>query len=635
MLKSIAITLSVHLKKFNKKLNSHVYGGGLKARSLPGEVIMSRLERTQKWVSVLLVFALVFSFVQPISFAFGEEAATGPEIQSTAPPIVLEESPAGDLPSPSAPDAPRAERPSEVLGEPTPATLDDVSDGSSLMPSPPEDLQSSDPLEAPALSREIMSLVSQGDDNNQDDGRKITITKTLLNHDGSPYTGEPMKFRVEVDGPGNHNDGTYDLWSNHLLVLDDLHDGNYFIEELRGEGFTGPGDAIKVVVNRSKPHERITITNRLHEEPTGILTGRVVVKNWEGNVIGEPREFSVKVTGPEYPPEGEIRTIASGTPAMYTNLELGTYMAVLNGDYDDYDVSYTQASELTEDSREGEFVICLTEKALGALTINKVFIDNAGTTIEEDRPWSVTLTGPSYPSGHDFNIEAGSSLVVPNLIYGNYSATELNADDYMVAISGTAMLCIGDKTDTITITNSEKNLGELTVRSVYKDASGNILDVDKDLDIVIHGPSYVDPPATGMGTSLNSMTPFVGTNLKYGHYWVSVAYDVTLYTFNTVTISDPQDLSIDDKSGEIVITVQMKPSDVKGEPGSTTPTPTATPTPTPVKSVGTKTLTSTTVTPKTGDANYALMWTALLLLGLASMGASIQIAKKKTRESNN
>jgi uncharacterized repeat protein (TIGR02543 family) len=88
------------------------------------------------------------------------------------------------------------------------------------------------------------------------------------------------------------------------------------------------------------------------------------------------------------------------------------------------------------------------------LTITKIVQDASGNTINTPETFTITVSGPE--GDKPFEITNGIPLVLTGLLYGEYSVTEQDADNYNVLISNPVTLSMGNNTGSILITNKVK-----------------------------------------------------------------------------------------------------------------------------------------------------------------------------------
>jgi len=369
---------------------------------------------------------------------------------------------------------------------------------------------------------------------------QLTIQKVLKDASGNTITAA-RNFRIVVTGPSYPTGQTMTLTNETPLVLGSLIYGSYRVIEQGADDYDVTiSDPVTLSIGSKTG--TITVTNK--ELPLGRLTIRKTLKDASGNNIPETRSFSITVTGPSYP-GGERMTLTNATPLVLNNLIYGSYVVTEQG-ADDYDVVISDPVTLNMGNKTGTITVTNKEKALGQLTIQKVLKDNYGDEIEDIRSFSITVTGPSYPEGESMTLTNETPIVLEELIYGEYSVTEEDADDYDVEISDPVTLNIGSKTGEITVTNTEKALGQLTIEKILRDAFGDELDDIRSFSITVTGPSFPE----GESMTLTNETPIVLEELIYGEYSVTEE-DADDYD---VVISDSVTLNIDSKAGEITVT---------------------------------------------------------------------------------
>lgn len=445
---------------------------------------MSKSQRTQKWVSLVLAIVMVASFLQPFSVAMGSELGTEPQALGS-------------------------ENATEVA----------------------EPLSGDNPLARGVVAAGPVEY-GRGDDHDDDDDDEgtLTIYKVLKDHSGATLHSSQY-FSMIVSGPhGYHKSVTVQAGSSRKV--EDLNYGTYTVTEQGASDYTVAVSGT-ATFDRHNNRRSITVTNT--EKALGELTVCKTVKDANGKTISTPRSFTFTLTGPSYP-SGKEMTITSGTPLVIGGLIYGDY--TVSEHNSDYSTVVSRSQCLSIRDKSGQITITNTELPLGQLTITKVVKDAKGTIINTPRVFHITLTGPSYPEGSaPMTLTSGTPLVVGDLIYGTYAITEQDGAGYSVAVAGDTILNIVDKAGVIMLTNTELTLGELDLRVRVYNALGQPVAPGMHVAAMAYGPSF---PA-GKPVDLTTGETLVLDHLMFGTYRVA-AVPMDGYT---LSIGDPVTLSLD------------------------------------------------------------------------------------------
>jgi uncharacterized repeat protein (TIGR01451 family) len=330
-----------------------------------------------------------------------------------------------------------------------------------------------------------------------------------------------------------------------IAVFSNLGMKTYSIVELVAPyGYTIDPTPIKV---RLTTTANIAAVEQLNDPITGSLTLNKTLLDYLGQPIQESRPFTLKVTGPSYP-DGEEFVVLAGTPFLIENLVLGEYSVVEIGS-EGYDVSVGSAVTLSVESQSASITVT-NQEIRGVLTLEKTLLDYLGQPIQESRPFTLTVTGPSYPEGIDVEVVAGTPLVLEGLLLGEYTVVETGAQGYDVSISSAVLLSEQSRQGTITVTNREVR-GTLSIEKILLDANGNAKNEVKEFEIKITGPSY----PSGQTFLIQNGTPLKLEGLLMGEYSVE-ELNASAYI---VTGSEPIRLTNEARSATMTITNREKP----------------------------------------------------------------------------
>lgn len=375
--------------------------------------------------------------------------------------------------------------------------------------------------------------------NKEKDQGTLTIVKALKDYAGNDLDAD-RNFEITVTGPSYPNGEKITLNSKEATVIENLAYGEYTVVETADAHYDTSVSG-KVNLGVDAKTGTITVTNT--EKALGKVTLNAIVKDADNNDV-TGRKVNLKLFGPSYP-EGMEFEVTSGTPLEVVDLIYGTYRIETVNPDNDYTTSVSDPVTLTVDNPEGTLTGTFTEVAKGTLTLRKVLKTNLGTDITTPRDFEVTITGPSYPTGERRTLTSGSDLVLTDLKYGSYSVEETANGDYDTIVSDAAILSIEKKEGSLTVTNTEKALGELIIVKDLKDVDGNPIDASRDFTVTVTGPSYPD----GEDMTLNTKTPIELTNLIYGNYTITEK-DADDY----FVVTNAAELSIDAKATEVTVT---------------------------------------------------------------------------------
>lgn len=333
----------------------------------------------------------------------------------------------------------------------------------------------------PTVIRNGGSILTHGD---------VHIAKVVSTADGSvvPAGAGPFQFTLTIGGAlysgpvfidgveVQITNGALMLRGGSTAVVKMVPFGAAIrIEESAHPDYTIP-EAKRVQVGTLNDHP-LVFTFENTEAPLGRLTLQKSLLDNRGFVIDESRTFTATLTGSSHPDGLEV-TLDSKNPLVVEGLIYGEYMLVEAGSDSDYTVTQAVPATVSFGSREATMTVTNTEKALGSLTIKKVHLGATGDPLSSTREFTITVTGPSYPTGQQMAITSGAPLTLNNLVYGNYQVEEDDVEYYTGEISGEATLTIAAKVAEITITNTYKSpTKEITATKVWSGgADGSPLD---------------------------------------------------------------------------------------------------------------------------------------------------------------
>ena len=316
---------------------------------------------------------------------------------------------------------------------------------------------------------------------------------------------------------------------NGTVTIDGLYDYVYTVEEVEApDGYSKLGQSFTVnftgkegkaasgtvdqngtvdgSLNTDDSSGEVTVQNA---PSTGSITVTKELKDTSGSSIQKENNptFIVKLTkdGNQVGNSQELKwNDTAYNTVTFDNLEAGTYTIteyLADGTLasSKYDVSGTGSTIVTS-GQTTEVTITNTEKADGIITVTKELKGyDDGTPSSTDKTFYValyqgdsivttaTVTNASGPVGGTsgvYEIKANETLTFSNLPYGEYTVKEVvekdgqwtpvdDTFDYTVSGSETSVtLSVNNTTDNVTITNTEKANGSITVTKKLEGYNG-------------------------------------------------------------------------------------------------------------------------------------------------------------------
>jgi hypothetical protein len=373
----------------------------------------------------------------------------------------------------------------------------------------------------------------------------LTVHKTVETNDAVGLT--VPDFSITITGPSypsgntkvfNQTNGMEQTWTN-------LIPGTYTVTE---SGIAAPWSVdidpqTYEVAGGANTTVDVTVTNTY--TPGSLTVLKTVVDN---EAVGlEIPDFSITITGPSYP-SGDTKVFneTNGMEQTWENLIPGTYTVTESGiaapwsvDIDPETFNVLSGENTTVD------VEVTNTYAPGSLTVLKAVETNGavGLTVPD---FSITITGPSYPSGDTkvFNETNGMEQTWENLIPGTYTVTESGiAAPWSVDIDPETFDVESglDTTVDVTVTNTYAT-GSLTVLKVCE-MNGVIGHTMPDFNITITGPSYpsgdtkVFNDTFGMEQTWENLIPGTYTVTESG-IAAPWSVDIDPQTFNVLSGED-------------------------------------------------------------------------------------------------
>ena len=292
-------------------------------------------------------------------------------------------------------------------------------------------------------------------------------------------------FTVTLTGPSHpggdsrtvgHTGGTL-TWTNlvpGIYTLDEVDPGIGW-----GVAISDPQVTISGGVDATA-----TITNTFR--PGGLVLTKAV--DWSGITPIPSQTFALRITGPSYP-SGNTQTVGHlGGTVAWPSLAAGTYTVSEVNPGVAWDVQGSGAQVVISDGITATARITNTYQP-GSLTLSKV-VNWSGIPPQPGGGFSLTITGPSYPTGDIKSVGAnGGSVTWSHLEPGAYTVDEVDPGVAWQATGRGAQVTVsGGVSATATITNVYQP-GSLTVTKLV-DWTGTLPDPTRVFTIAITGPSH-------------------------------------------------------------------------------------------------------------------------------------------------
>ena len=388
---------------------------------------------------------------------------------------------------------------------------------------------------------------------------------------GAPTTPD---FSITIQGP-SYPDGSTKVFKypgELTQIWTNLIPGDYTITEAAaGTTWTQtvPAEAVTVAAGETA---KASVSNTY--VPGALQVTKSIVL---GDVVGTPTipDFSITITGPSYPTGNtKVFNTANGLMQVWTNLIPGDYTITEASS----GTTWTQtlpASAVTVAAGETATASIINTYVPGSLQVTKSIVLGAVVGTPTIPDFSITITGPSYPTGNTkiFNTANGLTQTWTNLIPGAYTIAETGAGaTWTETVPAGAVTVVSGKTAVESVTNTYvPGALQVTKSIVLVDVVGTPL--IPDFSITITGPSY----PTGNTKVFNKANGLTQTwiNLIPGAYTITEASAGTLWT-ETVPASAIPVVA----GATAAATVTNTQTGVLGAVRDPSSTPTLTPTPT-------------------------------------------------------
>ncbi len=279
---------------------------------------------------------------------------------------------------------------------------------------------------------------------------------------------------------------------------------------------------------------QINVTKTSSADPTLHLQGTTYgLYNSFGNLVAEATTNNLGV-------------------ATFSNLGMKTYTIIELTPTYGYLVDATPIKVRLTTTASVRGVEQFNDPITGSLTINKELRNFANEIIQSTQEFSIVVTGPSYPNGELFLVVPGVSMILTDLILGDYSIVETNIGNYDVTLPAVATLSVENQTQSLTLINQEVR-GTLTILKTLLDKDAIEVSTPYTFTVRLIGPSYPDGTILSVinGVSLQL------DNLLLGEYRLE-EINADAYT---VVLPQPIVLSMETRTGalQVINKIVVKP----------------------------------------------------------------------------
>jgi len=345
------------------------------------------------------------------------------------------------------------------------------------------------------------------------DARPADLAVTKLVDWGGMAPDASQVFTLTLTGPSHPGGDAKTVgYQGGIVTWPDLAPGTYALSE------EDPGIAWHVSLSDSE----VTISGGVDAAATITNTfqaGNLVVTkvvDWSGITPDAGQLFTLTLTGPSHP-AGDARTVGyQGGAVTWSHLAAGTYTLSEVGPGVAWAVAVSGAQVAIADGITSTATITNTYRP-GDLAVTKL-VDWSGIPPQVGQRFTLTITGPSYPSGDSRTVgSTGGSATWSHLEPGVYTVDEADVGvAWEAAGRGAQVTVSGGISATATISNTYQP-GSLAVTKVV-DWSGASPDAAQVFTITIAGPSH---PGGDTKTIGYLGGPVTWTGLAPGAYTVT------------------------------------------------------------------------------------------------------------------
>ncbi len=341
--------------------------------------------------------------------------------------------------------------------------------------------------------------------------------------------------------------------TNYTVVETEANTGDYVTSY---NGVAGAENAAGTIET-----ERVSNVEVRNHRPEGNLS--IEKKVVGGGDAGAKQDYSFEVTGPEN--YKNTVTVTGNGKQELKGLVPGTYtITEASADIENYTLKVTtgegeaavEGSSVTvevsaDETAKAEVIFTNTyTSALGSLTIKKTV--EGGGAEAANKVFTFTVTGPSYPEGHDVTITGSGTATLESLIPGTYTVTEKGGDakgyDLEVTGDGEAEIT-ADKVTEIDVTNTyTQKLGGLKLTKTV--VGGGEEAAAKTYTFKVTGPNGYSKEVEVNGNGSETLTDLVP-----GVYTVTEVRDGTEVNGYDLAVTGENDVTVEaEKTAEITIT---------------------------------------------------------------------------------
>ncbi len=325
----------------------------------------------------------------------------------------------------------------------------------------------------------------------------LVIKKEIKVDGGGSLTAfDNTTFQFEVKGPSYPDGKVFEITGASQIMIGDLQPGQYTVTELEPSGspanytLENNYNSQTVEVKQAANASSVTITNTYKYSPnTGSLTIAKAVVG--GGDEATSKVYTFDVTGPnDY---SKTVAITGNTSVTLTGLALGTYTVTeRDANIEGYKLDTTVEGNATVTAGgTAEVTVTNTYTELGKLTIQKA-VDGGGDEAA-NKVYTFIVVGPDGYKNESITITGNGNITLKNLVPGDYTVTEQNADipgyNLEVTGGGTVTVEAGETTE-VTVTNKyTPKPGSLKITKTV-DGGPDDATTSKVYTFTVTGPSY-------------------------------------------------------------------------------------------------------------------------------------------------
>ena len=385
----------------------------------------------------------------------------------------------------------------------------------------------------------------------------VTLSDASVNGDRGEMTFKDGVATFTLKNGEKKTASNLPAGTNYTVVETEANTGGYVTSY---NGVAGAENASGTIET-----ERVSNVAVRNHRPAGNLS--IEKKVVGGGDAGAKQDYSFEVTGPIGTDESKtykVEITGNGKQEL-KGLVPGKYtITEVNADIENYTLKVTtgegeaavEGSSVTVEVSAGETAkaeVIFTNtytSALGSLTIKKTVVGGGAEAANKD--FTFTVTGPSYPEGHDVTITGSGTATLENLIPGTYTVTEKDGDvkgyDLEVTGDGEAEIT-ADKVTEINVTNTyTQKLGDLKLTKTV--VGGGEEAAAKTYTFKVTGQNGYSKEVEINGSGSETLTDLVP-----GVYTVTEVRDGTEVNGYDLAVTGENDVTVEaEKTAEITIT---------------------------------------------------------------------------------